>query len=418
MPGKGQPKNMKKTESVFRTLGRVLLLCLCMVLLAGGALANEVVDISTDGFDCLYYECTLPDGRLIFAGDMGTVGNYADARARLLCMNPDMTVSWDYVDPEEGDCRFWHATVLKDGTIATVLDNSPYQQPMGRKLKFFTQDGQPTGKEIVFSDIESNVDEATPSFLWIRAMPEGGGIYDRLYDWEGNLILQFEGGNNMISGSQVMIEEEDGLVLAGSEPGIRSCPQIMKLDFQGNQIWETVLPLSLEGTEEGWLTAVTKADDGGYLGLLYETGSHDTNGLTKTCGYAVVKFSANGRLLWRNTTAFDGRPDLWVGSFVRYNGKLVAEIDEFSDNDHSVSAPRTFLWMDEEGNELGTTELVLQKEELPRLASQKNARRIGSFGLFSAENGLWGVATFEAENRDHMKQMDSMDDVFVKIPEL
>ena len=167
MPGKGQPKNMKKTESVFRTLGRVLLLCLCMVLLAGGALANEVVDISTDGFDCLYYECTLPDGRLIFAGDMGTVGNYADARARLLCMNPDMTVSWDYVDPEEGDCRFWHATVLKDGTIATVLDNSPYQQPMGRKLKFFTQDGQPTGKEIVFSDIESNVDEATPSFLWI-----------------------------------------------------------------------------------------------------------------------------------------------------------------------------------------------------------------------------------------------------------
>ena len=148
---------MKKTESMLRTLRRMLLLCLCIALLAGSALANEVVDISTDGYDCMYYECTLPDGRLIFAGDMGTVGNYADSRARLLCMNPDMTVSWDYVDPEEGGCRFWGAAVLKDGTIGTMLDNSPYQNSVGRKLKFFTQDGQPTGKEIAFSDMRTIV---------------------------------------------------------------------------------------------------------------------------------------------------------------------------------------------------------------------------------------------------------------------
>ena len=65
---------MKKTESMLRTLRRTLLLCLCITLLAGSALANEVVDISTDGYDCLYYRGQLPDGRVLFSGWKGTVG--------------------------------------------------------------------------------------------------------------------------------------------------------------------------------------------------------------------------------------------------------------------------------------------------------------------------------------------------------
>ena len=76
----------------------------------------------------------------------------------------------------------------------------------------------------------------------------------------------------------------------------------------------------LEGAEEGMLTDLVKADDGGYLGLLQETGPHDQNGYTEFCEYAVVKFSANGRLLWKNSTAFDGRTDLWIGCLTKYNG--------------------------------------------------------------------------------------------------
>ena len=55
-------------DKMMRFLRRALLLCLCMVLLAGSALANEVVDISTDGYDCLYYRGQLPDGRVLFSG--------------------------------------------------------------------------------------------------------------------------------------------------------------------------------------------------------------------------------------------------------------------------------------------------------------------------------------------------------------
>ena len=45
-------------------------------------------------------------------------------------------------------------------------------------------------------------------------------------------------------------------------------------------------------------------------------------------------------------------------------------------------------------------------------------RQIGSFDLIVTKNGLWGAGTFEAENRNYMKEMDSMEEVLVKIPEL
>ena len=406
---------MKKTESMLRTLRRTLLLCLCIALLAGSALANEVVDISTDGYDCMYYECTLPDGRLIFAGDMGTVGNYADSRARLLCMNPDMTVSWDYVDPEEGGCRFWGAAVLKDGTIGTMLDNSPYQKSVGRKLKFFTQDGQPTGKEIAFSDVESVVEEAAPSCLWLLSMPEGGGMYYRFYDWDGNLLLQYEGENSLVNGADVMIEEEDGLVFAGRESGPSRCARIMKMDFQGNLLWETALPMMQQGSYDACISECLKTEDGGYLAWMSEKGLDISEDAT-WC-YALAKFDANGRLQWKKTEPFEKRPGLWIGGLTQYNGRLVMEVAPIN-HDHSINAARTFLWMDEEGNELGTTELVMQKEDLQRLANRKKVRRIGTFELFATESGLWGCGSFVAENRDYMQEMDSHDDVFVKIPEL
>ena len=405
-------------DKMMRFLRRTLLLCLCMALLAGSALANEVVDIGTEGYDCLCYECTLPDGRLLFSGDMGTVGNYADSRARLLCMNPDMTVSWEYVDPEEGDCRFWGAAVLEDGTIGALHDNSPYQNPVGKKLKFFTQEGEPTGKEFVFPNAEFMPHGVRTSGLRIWCIPEDAEGYDEFIDWNGNVILSYENRQSPMNVVDIMIEEEDGRVFGGRESGLRPCARIAKVDYQGNLLWETVLPLMLEGAEEGMLTDLVKADDGGYLGLLQETGPHDQNGYTEFCEYAVVKFSANGRLLWKNSTAFDGRTDLWIGCLTKYNGMLVTEIEQRRSTDYSMNVPHVFLWMDEEGNELGTTELVMKKEDLPRLADQKNVRQIGSFDLIVTKNGLWGAGTFEAENRNYMKEMDSMEEVLVKIPEL
>ena len=237
----------KMKDKMTRLLGRVLLLCLCIALLAGSALANEVVDIGTDGYDSLRYDCTLPDGRLIISGKMGTVGNYADARARMLCLNPDMTVSWEYIDPEEGCCRFWGAAVLEDGTIGALHDNSPYQNPVGKKLKFFTQEGKPTGKEFVFPSAEFMPHGVQTSGLRLWRIPENAEDYEEFIDWDGNVILSYENRQSPMNIVDTMIEEEDGRVFGGRESGLRPCARIAKVDYQGNLLWGTVLPLMLEG---------------------------------------------------------------------------------------------------------------------------------------------------------------------------
>lgn len=405
-------------DKITRFLRHALLLCLCMALLAGSALANDVVDISTDGYDQMHDECMLPDGRIIFAGSMGMVGNYVDSRARLVCMNPDMTVSWEYVDPEEGCCSFRSVVVLKDGTIGAVLDNSPYQNPVGKKLKFFTQDGQPTGKEIVLSDAESMSLGANASCILLISIPEGRESYYEFIDWDGNVILSYENKQSPMSGFDMMIEEEDGLVFAGAERGPNDYARILKMDLQGKVLWETVLPILQEGAVESRLMDLVQSDDGGYLGLLHEYGPYDQHGVTKVSSYSIVKFNANGRLLWRNSTAFDGRKDMWAGILTRYNGKLVTEIEQLHTVNYHGTEPHVFLWMDEEGNSLGTTELNLKQEELPRLSGAKKLDEIGGYFLIPTKDGLWGMNLFNEDCRDHMKAQDSMDELLVKIPEL
>ena len=214
---------MKKTESMLRTLRRTLLLCLCITLLAGSALANEVVDISTDGYDCLYYRGQLPDGRVLFSGWKGTVGNYEDSRARIICLNPDMTVSWEYIDPEEGSCGFYALTVLKDGTIAALLDNSPYQKSESQKLKYFTPDGKPTGKEI---DIKETLlmDGTSPSCMWaLSTSDDGDETSMAVYDWEGNMLFRDTEGHNVISGARQMIE------LTAQGPLVNEVPELTRM---------------------------------------------------------------------------------------------------------------------------------------------------------------------------------------------
>ena len=119
---------------MMKALKRVLLLGLCLALLAGTALANEVVDISSEGYDCFGYTYTLPDGRLLFTGCHGTPGNYMDSKARILCLNPDRTVSWEYIYPEEGSWDFGGVVLMKDGTLCVRLSNSPYQTTLEDKL--------------------------------------------------------------------------------------------------------------------------------------------------------------------------------------------------------------------------------------------------------------------------------------------
>ena len=408
-------KSIMKNKQGF--LRRLLLLGLCLVLLTGSALANEIVDISGEGYDCMYYKCTLPDGRIILTGWKGEVGNYMDSRARILCLNPDMTVSWEYIDPSEGHCGYTWTAVRKDGTLGTVFDNSPYQTPEEKKLVFFTPDGEIAGQEVVLTEPGGLVNKVTASCVWRFEYPEAGGMIEELLDWEGRSILRYENEEAPFSGMEKVFEEEDGLVFAGRERGVNGCAKIFKIDFQGNTLWETVLPMTSPEMERSGVNDCMKTEDGGYLALVHESSRTNKDGVSDYISFSLVKFSPTGRILWTNREAFDRYQDKWFGNLVSYKGRVVVEMDDW----HSESGKNvhsSFLWMDEEGNLLGTTELNVTPKDFPRMAEEKKPWSSGISALIPTEDGLWALMSYEGERKTHLKSMDTMDEYLVKVPEM
>ena len=63
-------------------------------------------------------------------------------------------------------------------------------------------------------------------------------------DWNGDLIFSFD--RKKMIGLRSTFAAEGGLVLAGNEVGGSSNAKIMKVDMQGNVIWETVLPMMMK----------------------------------------------------------------------------------------------------------------------------------------------------------------------------
>ena len=52
-----------------------LLLVICVMICCAAACAESSVSISAEGEDWMSYAFTLPDGRMIFTGSRGKVGN-------------------------------------------------------------------------------------------------------------------------------------------------------------------------------------------------------------------------------------------------------------------------------------------------------------------------------------------------------
>ena len=402
-------------RETMRGLRRALLLCLCLAMLAGSALAEiEVMDICSDGYDDIGYAYTLPDGRLIFTGCHGKPGNYMDSRARILCLNPDRTVSWEYIHPAKGSWDFSGVVLMKDGTLCVRLSNTPYQQTVEDKLVFFTQDGQLTGREIPLE-----VKDTADTFVRYGICDFGiytycfsdddAKTYKEYADWDGNVLYRISGDGPIAAENR--IQEEDGLVMVGCEPGRQGAAKILKMDWQGNIVWETTLPFMNEVNNGAFLHLSMKTNDGGYLAVLMER----PNDLSQKWKTALVKFSSTGRLLWQNTESFDRQPASQFYSMIEYNGKYVVQFED-RERFGSLKMPIMFLWFDADGNELGLTELSVRKEELPRLGKSKKPEFDGG-SMFIMGNELWGEFWCDNESENHEKQMTSVDRPLIRIPE-
>ena len=399
-----------------KILKRCLALCLCMVMFTGAAFAEKAVELGCGGMDdSLFYECTLPDGRLLLIGEKAEAdGNGTDQKTWLVCLNKDRTVSWEYNEQEEGDCWIPYAAVLEEGTIAVA-----YRRFRGSDdkivAKFFTPEGKPTGKETVISaDGESLwVHKASANFLTLERQVTVDGREDprsemEIWNWDGSLVSRYS-PEEMLNGFFYCDEEEDGVLLYGEDPSKRA--KIMKKDsLQGTVLWENVLEHDLPGAEDALLYNAVRTGDGGYVALIQEYVS-----IPYLMRISIVKFDREGRIQW--ITGKDTKEYEKFCSMAVYDGKIVLYTNLNGEEQQTV---QTFRWLNMDGKELGTTELALKAEEFPSLQQNTGKLIIGSLQMIPMNDGLWAIVKgrMSADPARDETGETLHDYIMVRIPEL
>ena len=398
-------KLVKKTGMI----GYALLLCLCVSLLCSAACAEAPVDLlNTPTHENFLGFCTLPDGGLVLAGYSGTAddpdeGTFPDelSVSRLLCLNPDRTVRWVYSGPPS--IGFGNVAVTKDDTIAAYYFDG---------VMFFTPDGEPTGKKLSLPYTSGNMYDITP-FGVLRAKREGDEPAKNLEltDWDGNVLFRLDEPESMWVGTPPLADE-DGLVLLGQEAGDpkQAAAKIMKVDLQGNTVWETRLPFLSEDRDYTGAGYGVKTSDGGYLAILWDM-KYNPEDDSYNSGHALVKLDANGQLLWIKQPA----SSLW--DLVEYDGKYVAYSLQ-QDPETGTDMVR-YLWLDNDGNELGTTELRIREEYIPPYVSPDWSAVSGE-KLFPMDDGLWQMISFlePDDPKDPAPAWETQDNLLVRVPEL
>ncbi|MBR6443515.1 MAG: hypothetical protein IKS46_07500 [Clostridia bacterium] len=398
-----------KTMNGKKTLKRMLMLCLCLALMLGSACAGSVVEFTNSTGQPLDFQCALPDGRLLLTGAIDPASGVAATVERIVCMNPDGTVSWEYTgEAKEYSYRgCYDAAVLADGTVAAVvIDESP--DGMAMTAKFFTPDGQPTGKETAF---ESNlaVHAAKASYL-MMSMGSIEGNRTEVFDWDGNKRFAYDG--LVISGGYGSIAEGDDLVLCGSVAETDSKAVILKLDgVQDKALWRTELDFQWPDTKDAELYNAVKTTDGGYVATLREMSGEVKDDIYQY-RQALVKFDAEGRVQWVNKDIVEDKGNYRLAA---YDGKIMMYPGPRTDMDW----PQVLRWLDESGKELGTTELTVQSEECPELKkylAKQGSMMMGCLEMIPEADGLWAVAP--AYTVDENDCCDVSETIMFKIPEL
>ena len=401
---------------------------------AGGTTGAEILPAQTREFDpekdviqlpgeILSYGCTLPDGRILLTGAERTEKDYVTiCKARLLCLNTDGTVSWEYTGPEKTSYLWFdNPAVLKDGTIAVKYDaGSP-------EIQFFTQEGVRLDKKM--GPYAGNISWSIPhpSFLELeRRDQEGVSTGIEVTDWDGNLITRImedqvfgDGFHNWMAG--------DELVLYGETGNDGSHAKIVKMDGLTDKVlWETVLDYQLPDTDSAGISELVKTEDGGYAALVFETkyGAAEGEDISRSI---IVKLDADGRVRW--VYRDDRQDDAMMVELCTYDGKLALVRTLGYDGGKEISIIAS--WIDDEGRKLGTTELAVQPEWFAKdLGSMLEAKadskprslEIGSSEVFSAPDGLKVylrayVGIYYRDTNELGEVEGSNDSILIRIPE-
>ena len=390
-------------------------------------------ELDSEQREWLEYQCPLPDGGLILTGGMRLNGTGKETGAYVLCLNADRTVRWEYTDREKnGYTTAEKATVLSDGAIAVVV----WDYPRKIAVKFFPPRGKRARKTLDLTKKCGNngqIFDITPSFImkieYLGSAIDQDFRYETiLYDWKGKEITRYD-GEVVYGGYGFSIRGSEELVTFGQDTVYNSRAKFAKIDWQkGSALWETVLDYQQPETDMAVLDNIVKTGDGGYVGLLQER-KPAADSDESDFAYYLVRFDAEGRLLWiRNTES------LYRNGFLRNlfscNGKIVMQCDNGEKESWSKGEPIRFLWMNLDGEELGTTELTLGPEDFRLTRDRQDPEEEGVYRypvlgineMIHMEDGLWAYATlYIAEKRDGDDAIyyspDDQEYVMIRIPE-
>ena len=391
-----------------KTLGRILALCLCLVLLAG--------------------DCTLPDGRLLLSGRKWFDENDGTAQTWLVCLNADRTMSWEYISPVRDDCQFIQSVLLEDGRIALVYSRY-YNEEDTIAVFFFTQDGQPTGKELAIPAEGRMVwtHQVTPSFLMLEREADMDGLdyiesEITVMDWDGNEVDRFntyEAGG----GYYHVLEGNNGLLLYGQDSDKQA--KILKKDgMPGNVIWETRANLVFPDTNRSYMFKAAESGDGGYIAWIREFVNEPY-----TERIVTAKYDGQGKLQWVSKDHAEQGEQYYTVAL--YNDRIVMRYAPQIEWFPRMDEPVTFRWFDLDGKELGTTELTLNPDDYPALqqalAAEDNGMilvpEIEELQLISMPDGLWGLVSVVIQegsdpDAEWLTLVGGCYTMMVKIPEL
>lgn len=402
----------------------IILLLLCAAMLAKPAMAAEVVNLSGEKNENLSYRTTLADGRILLTGNREAPDWNTDA-GRLLCLNRDRTVRWEFTEESTRNLSFSQAVQLPDGTIGTVLRKWDEGEGLEWSLRFFTPDGKPMQKEVVIK-VNGTIPLilATESRVLILETQDARRVAYRLIDWKGKEIAKLDDSISLVS--NFMPDEGDSFVMfADVKHDNHLYSAVVKVDGEGKVIWETVLPLIWPDRNND--SAVNrpgfflrKAEDGGYLGIQEET-LPSGRGSRK----ALVKLDSEGNILWTNTEVFEGITDSCM-DFTVSGGKIAACFHPSGLDPYVMSAPRTIIVADENGMNPVKMELNVTPEDIGRMEQyiQDNAGTKAMTPLFYEDrllfmdDGLWMTAVFSVfEEQEDYRAWDSTCTALVKVPE-
>ncbi|MBR4069035.1 MAG: delta-60 repeat domain-containing protein [Clostridia bacterium] len=374
---------------------------LIFLLLVLPAFAEERIDLSTPGSDNLT-PYTLPDGRIIFAGSAGEKGDYQNRKARLVCLNSDGTIAWDYLHPAEGSCNFSNVHLLLDGQLGVVFKNSPDQTTVEAAIYKFSLDGEILAEPIsIFTERMLLLDSTDACISYLVSSPEGQIASYHFVDWDGQQLFQLP-ADSIIGGGFQTLPADDGVLLIGNETGFPALGKLMKLDMAGNIVWSQTLEPSLPNANHANFSPVFPLRDGGFAVVLYEE-VYDSSTPSASEGY-LLRFDKEGSLLWKTSLQQSGIPEITMMDCIEYENCLVAA----EDLSFGTEQVWKYDWFD-----LNTGALIKRTEQ-----AMPDGITNYSSDFVVLDSGLWIQRNIRQNiKEDRLAELNSRDEVLIRVPE-